>query len=108
MSKSPWNFALRLRAVSTVLLLLPAVAAVMRLRPCTGALCAAPPGTEALGTPGVSRLGVPGRISAWLGPCGSQSLALSYPPPATPKATLWYRRDAARCYKPRAKVLMEP
>ena len=54
-SRLSWRPMRRLRAVATVPLQLPAVAAGMWHRPCTGVLCAVPspwpsPGTDALGT----------------------------------------------------------
>ena len=69
-SRSSWRPIRRLRAVATVLLQLPAVAAGMWHRPCTGVLCAVPSGTEALGTLCASWVRVPDRLSAWYGPYG--------------------------------------
>ena len=69
-SRLSWRPMRRLRAVATVPLQLPAVAAGMWHRPCTGVLCAVPSGTEALGTLCASWVRVPDRLSAWYGPYG--------------------------------------
>ena len=73
-SRLSWRPMRRLRAVATVPLQLPAVAAgnpACGTGPaCTGVLCAVPSGTEALGTLCTSRVRVPDRLSAWRGPYG--------------------------------------